>query len=399
MLPFYKKYWRTAFDIGLVILTVYLTMLLFSYLYKLATPIFLSFVIYLIIEPFAKFLYRRGMKKSIASAISVVIFVLLLLSVFFGLGVVLVSQITGLINKLPTDSDTFRTVINNFVIQIQDKVNLLPPDLLAKVNNYLGTIASKASSVAVYFLGGIVGYLQSFTSFIVNFGIGIILAYFLSTEITSWRKFASEKTPRTFKIAFSFLRENVFHGIGIYIKAQLKLITITFGGIFVGLLILNVPNAFTIAVVSALLDLLPLVGVPVLFIPWAIYLLVIGNTTLAIWLLVLLAIVMIIRQIMEPKITGNTLGVSAFTMLSCMIISLSLFGVSGLILSPILLILIKALLDKQYLQSWIRMPREEFDSTDLSTDVPANGSANGPASGSTNGSAAVIGENIHDTSK
>ncbi|MNH38808.1 hypothetical protein D3C79_998920 [compost metagenome] len=100
---------------------------------------------------------------------------------------------------------------------------------------------------------------------------------------------------------------------------------------------------------------------PVLFIPWVIYLFFVGSTSLAIWLLVLLAVVMLIRQIMEPKITGNTLGVSAFTMLACMIISLSLFGVAGLILSPILLILMKALIDQGYLKSWIRLPKEEFD--------------------------------------
>ena len=40
MLSFYRKYWRTAFDIALIILTVWLIMYLFSYLYRIATPIF-----------------------------------------------------------------------------------------------------------------------------------------------------------------------------------------------------------------------------------------------------------------------------------------------------------------------------------------------------------------------
>lgn len=376
LLPFYKKYWRTAFDIGLIILTVYLTMSLFSYLYKIATPIFLSFIIYLMIEPLAKFLNRRGLKKSIAAAISVLVFILLLLSVFFGLGVILIAQISSLIDKLPAYSDAFRGTLNSIIIQLQDKVNLLPPDVLADINKYLGSMAGKASSFGINVLETILSYLQSFSSFVVNFGIGVILAYFLSTEIKSWQKLAKEKTPRTFKTAFNFLRENVFRGLGIYLKSQLKLISITFAGVFVGLVLLDVSNAFTLALISAVLDLLPLVGTPVLFIPWSIYLFIVGNTTLAIWLLVLLGVVMLIRQIMEPKITGNTLGVSAFTMLSCMMISLSLFGVSGLILSPILLILIKALMDQGYLKLWIRMPKEEFD-----------------------GSEAVISQDIHDTTK
>ncbi|OPA80427.1 sporulation integral membrane protein YtvI [Paenibacillus selenitireducens] len=376
MLPFYKKYWKTAFDIGLIILTVYLTMSLFSYLYKIATPIFLSFIIYLIIEPLAKFLHRRGIKKAIASAISVLVFILLLLSVFFGLSVILIAQISSLIDKLPDYSDAFKGTLNTIIIDFQHKANLLPPDVLANINKYLGSMAGKASTIGISVLNTMLSYLQSFSSFLVNFGIGIILAYFLSTEIKSWQILANEKTPRTFKNAFIFLRENVFRGLGIYIKAQFKLISITFVGIFVGLIALNVSNAFTLALISALLDLLPLVGVPVLFIPWVIYLFIVGNTSLAIWLLVVLGIVMLVRQIMEPKITGNTLGVSAFTMLSCMMISLSLFGVAGLVLSPILLILIKALMDQGYIKRWIRMPKEEFD-----------------------GSEAVISQDIHDTTK
>jgi predicted PurR-regulated permease PerM len=75
---------------------------------------------------------------------------------------------------------------------------------------------------------------------------------------------------------------------------------------------------------------------------------------------VLLGLVILVRQILEPKITGDTLGVSSFTMLSAMIISLSIFGVSGLILSPILIILLKALYDQGYLSRWIRLP-EDYD--------------------------------------
>ena len=59
MLTFYKRYWRTAFDIGLIVLTVFLIMWSFSFLYKIATPIFLAFIIYWMIEPLARFLPQK----------------------------------------------------------------------------------------------------------------------------------------------------------------------------------------------------------------------------------------------------------------------------------------------------------------------------------------------------
>lgn len=155
-------------------------------------------------------------------------------------------------------------------------------------------------------------------------------------------------------------------------KAQLKLISITFGIIFISLLLLGVSNAFLIGLLSALFDLLPLLGVPVIFIPWIVYLFIAGNSWLAIWLTVVLGVTLITRQILDPKITGNTLGVSAFTMLSFMILSLSLFGVVGVVLSPILLILVKALYDQGYLNKWIRMPKEEFDASPFPEGPDAN---------------------------
>jgi predicted PurR-regulated permease PerM len=124
--------------------------------------------------------------------------------------------------------------------------------------------------------------------------------------------------------------------------------------------VLNVSNAFALSLLSAAIDLLPLLGISGFFIPWIVYAFIVGDTTFAFYLIALLVVVIITRQILEPKITGESLGVSAFTMLAFMIISLSLFGVMGLIMSPILIILIKALYEQGYLRRWIRLPAGEF---------------------------------------
>jgi sporulation integral membrane protein YtvI len=362
VISFYRKYWRTAFDIALIILTVYLFMLLFSYLYRIATPIFLAVIIFLMIEPLARFLNRRGMRKSLASAISTFLFIIVILGALVGAGIIFTNQILNLVNIIQEYSSN--TVFQDQLVErfavLQDQLqNLLPADLLNNAASYAADFAKTASGFITGFLSGLVGGLTSFSAFIFNFAIGIILAYFLSIEIESWKKLAADKTPSTFKHVYYFLKENVLKGIVSYIKAQLKLISLTFIVIFIALLILNVKNAFSISLLAAFFDILPLLGVSTLFIPWIVYLFIVGNTTLAIWLSAVLLVVILVRQIMEPKITGDSLGVSAFTTLSFMIISLSLFGVAGVILSPILIILLKALYDQGYLQRWIRDPEAE----------------------------------------
>jgi sporulation integral membrane protein YtvI len=358
MIPFWRKYWRTAFDIALLLLTVYVFMLLFSFLYRIATPVFLSFAIYLIIEPLARFLHKRGMKKSIATAISTLLFILVILGALTGAGVLMVSQTINLTAKFGDYTKLLQDQIALRADELQHKYHSLPDDVTASIKTYAGKLAGYVSTLATRFLSSLVGVLTSVSAFVVNFAIGIVLAYFLSVEIETWKKFAAERTPGTFKKVFRFLRENVIKGLVTYLKAQLKLISITFGIVFAGLLVLGVPNVFTLAVISAIFDVLPLLGVPTLFIPWILYLIVVGNTHLAVSLTVLLVVTILVRQFLEPKITGDSLGVSAFTMLSFIIISMSLFGVAGLFLSPVLIITIKALLDQGYLQKWIHWPAD-----------------------------------------
>ncbi|MCL6457674.1 MAG: sporulation integral membrane protein YtvI [Gorillibacterium sp.] len=361
MMSFYKKYYKTVFDLALIVLTVYLFMLLFSYLYKIATPIFLAFIIFAMIEPLAKWLNRRGMKKSLAAALTTLLFVIFIIAVLVGLGAILVTQTSNLIDKLSTYQGTMQQSIQDNSVIWLDRMDTISPEIVEKAKEYSSTLIGLLSGWASAFLLGLLSWLTSFSSFLVSFVIGIILAYFLSIEIEDWKNTAKNKTPRTFKTAFIFLKENVLAGIGGYLKAQLKMISITFIVILIALLILRVNNALTISLLAAVFDLLPLLGVSTVFVPWIIYLFIVGQTSLAIWLTALLAIVLLVRQILEPKITGDTLGVSAFTMLAFMIISLSIFGVAGLIISPILIITLKALHEQGYLKRWIRLPEGEYD--------------------------------------
>ncbi|WP_238654201.1 AI-2E family transporter [Paenibacillus piscarius] len=380
MLPLYKKYWRTFFDIGLVILTVYLVMLAFSKLYQLAAPVFLSFFVFLLIEPLARFLNRKGMAKPFASAISVVLFLVILLGVLFGAGLLITTQVIRLQHNLPQYTYIVQQQFTETTNYLQHKIDALPADMTEKLNGYFTDATNILSKWMVTFFKYMVGVLGSFSSFMANFGIAIILAFFLSMEIKDWRRIAHEKLPKTFKTAYAFLQGNVFKAIGSYLKAQLILISITFVIILAGLLILRTGNVLTIALVCALVDVLPLLGVPAVLIPWIIYLFIVGNTPLAIGLIVLLAVVMVVRQLLEPKITGNSIGVSsAFLMLSFVILSSSLFGIAGLILSPILLILLKELIQQGYLQQWIHLPEEEFVVSPFAASQAST--AGGPVSG------------------
>jgi sporulation integral membrane protein YtvI len=377
MLDFYRKYWRTALDIGIIILTVYLIMWLFSWLYNLAAPILLALVIFVIIEPLARFLHKRGMSKLFATSISVLFYSGIVVALLAGLGVLFVTQTNRLIEMLPSYANVFQFHVSDLLAFLRTEWDALPANVTAEIQEYASSLSQSAANFAQKALTTLLGAIGSFSNFVVNFAMAFILAFFLSLEASQWSRIAREKTPRTFKKAFYFLRDNVLKGIINYIKALFKLMTITFVIILVSLLLLGVDNALAISLLAALLDILPLLGISVLFIPWIIYLFIVGNTWLAVWLTVILVGLLALRQILEPRIMGNSLGVSAFTMLALMVLSTSIFGIAGLILSPILTVLIKALYDQGYLKKWIRMPEGEFE--DQPEELPAD--TNPPVTG------------------
>ncbi|OUM97268.1 MAG: AI-2E family transporter [Paenibacillaceae bacterium ZCTH02-B3] len=374
MIEWYKKYWRTAFDIAVLAFTVWLVMYVFSFLYRIAAPVFLSFLVFLIIEPPARRLHRLGMRKSVASAVSTLMFILVILAVLVGIGYIFAWQIGELQKSLPGIQATVQEKAASLTAVLQERLETLDPALTDKVNEAIAYVTALFSRLAATFLNWFVSLFSSLSTFIVQFVIAIVLAYFLSVEIDSWKKIASERSPKSLQRAFAFLREHVFRGIAAYLKAQATLIGITFAIILAVLSALGIPNALAIAVIAGILDVLPLLGIGTLFVPWIGYLFLTGETSLALWLTGLFVVVSGVRQILEPRITGQKIGVSAFTMLSFMIISLSLFGVVGLVLAPVLVILLKACYEHGYLHRWIRFPKEDFA---VSPFQPTDASASG----------------------
>lgn len=360
LILFYKKYWRTAMDIAFIALTIYLLMVSFRFVYEIAAPILLAFVLFWITEPFSQFLHRRKIKKTIAAALSMATFLFLLFSLLVGAGAMVTVQMIGLQKTIDNNAIVIQRQVFSLFEYAQKKIEALPPDTSTQLDNAVRTMTTYATKVVRTVLGSIVTVITSLSTFVINFIIAVILAYFLSIEIPYWRKFAQQNTPRTFRHAYDFLRDHVIKGIASYIRTQFLLLSCTFFVILITLLFLRVDNALSIAMLAAFFDLLPLLGVSTIFVPWILYCFFSGNIALGVGLTVLLLVVLLFRQVMEPRLTAQSIGVSAFTVLAGMIVSLSLFGIAGLILAPVLIILLKALSDEGYLRRWIRLPAEEF---------------------------------------
>ena len=132
-----------------------------------------------------------------------------------------------------------------------------------------------------------------------------------------------------------------------YLRSYGILMLMTFVLVFIGLLILRAEYAILLAALIALLDVLPVIGVGTVLVPWSVISFLMGSTARGIGLLVLLAMHEIMRQIAEPRILGKSLGVHPMITLILLYVGYSLFGLWGLIFVPALGILIGALFNKE----------------------------------------------------
>ena len=100
-----------------------------------------------------------------------------------------------------------------------------------------------------------------------------------------------------------------------------------------------------IALLGAALDILPVLGVGTLLVPWAILALVTGSAGRGVGLLILYALMSIVRQIAEPHLVGKSLGLHPLLMLIAFYVGLKLFGFAGIFLGPVLAVLIKVVFE------------------------------------------------------
>ncbi len=148
------------------------------------------------------------------------------------------------------------------------------------------------------------------------------------------------------------VKANLFSTLGKWCKAQLILLTITCGELFIGFLLLRQNYALLLAVLIGLIDALPVFGTGTVLIPWALLCLLSGNIPRGIALAALYAVITLVRSITEPHVMAAQVGLPPLMALLAMYVGFCTFGVAGMILFPMALLFIKQLHDSGYLRLW-----------------------------------------------
>lgn len=331
-----KKQKRAIILVG-VTGAVYLT---FQYLLPLVTPFLVAYLIAMGIRPVAKWAKERlrlpeGMT---AGLILLLCFGLILLCVYF-CGCKFTEEAGKLLEHIPEYLQDFNRwmtgVLHNlerlFHIKRGVLVNLgseMLRDLVDEVR--LKLMPYLMDNTAVLFKGLVqVGAITVIT----------VVAIILSVqEMDNLRR---KKAQSVFRMEFALLTDRLINTGAAYCKTQLTIMAITTALCIVGMMLIKNPYYILAGVGIGLLDALPIFGTGTILLPWALICATQGKWTQAAVLAGLYAVCSIIREMLEPRLMGSRVGISAWETLIAMYVGLQLFGVLGFILGPIGLLIIE----------------------------------------------------------
>jgi sporulation integral membrane protein YtvI len=204
--------------------------------------------------------------------------------------------------------------------------------------NSSGTVVSGLSSKVLGYLSTTVISLPGIILFIV---FSIISSVFFAVDYGKITEYVAGMLPEKTRGRVTKLRAMAADIGGKYVKSYAILLTVTFVELSAGLLIMGIDNAIALGALIAFIDLLPVLGTGAVLIPWCLVLVIMGNYGLAIGMAVLYVVIIVVRNILEPRIVGRQIGVHPLAMLASMYVGLKIFGFVGIFVLPIVLLAVK----------------------------------------------------------
>lgn len=375
---------RRAFLINLAFLAAVLGLVyvFFKYLFWPVAPFLLSFFFAVLLQRPMRWLDKKTKRKCHAlwaillvllSILIVLVPIILLLSRFIAEIANFVSYLTASLSDFPEFMKTLQTELLKTIAFLPDSLyNKASESIIETTNNLsedfnlskLGVNMSTVSSTISSGVTGIYSVAKNVPSVMLSIVIGIIAWILFTKDYDKIVRFLQLQLPEGKKNLLVEIKQVFYKTILKMVKAYGIIMLITFCELSLGFTILRMMGAlsgayiYLIALAITIFDILPVAGSGGILVPWALVDLIIGNYKLGIGLLIIYAAITVIRQYIEPKIVGDSLGVNPIITLAGLYFGLKLFGFIGMFIVPITVMTLKAFNDTGRISLW-KIPAEK----------------------------------------
>lgn len=385
-----EKRRRALINVAYIAMVVTLGLLIVRYAMGVCLPFVFAFVVAALLQRPKNFLVKKTfLKDSVASGLCVLFAILILIALVVLIGVRVASEIKGFIDYLLIQLQDFESVVDNVEAWLLN-VFASFPEFLRKtlsentseifsqlrkmaageqaeaVNDIAGQITSNFSFSWISTpLSGVISTAKQLPSVFIAIVISIIACCFMTSEYPKIVEFIKYQFPENRRKDLSKAKSLLKSSLGKMGKAYLLIVCVTFAEMSIGLTVLRLAGIFEsnyiviIAAITAIVDIIPVLGTGTVIIPWAVYSLIMGDIAMAIGLFVIYAVITVVRQVIEPKLVAGQLGLSPIITIAALYFGLKIFGVLGMFIMPVLVIMLKLLNDEGIIKIWKSPSREK----------------------------------------
>lgn len=339
-------YKKIAIDLLFTIAIVLLLIFVAPKLIAFFLPFVIGYVIALIANPVVKFLEKRlKIVRRHGSAIVIIVVLALIIGALYLIISMLVRESISFITDLPNLYESLNLQIKEVQNNLQVVYKAFPVGLQRfidslgnNIGTYVNTFVQKMELPSISDAGLLV---KNAAEFLFMMIITIMSAYFFIAERERMSLQLKKIIPESWGDKIRMIAENFKLAFGGYFKAQIKIMFIITFILFLGFEIMNVGYSILLALGIAFLDFLPFFGTGAVLWPWAVVELITGNYVRAVVLLIIYFICQVVRQVLQPKLVGDSIGVSPMQTLIFMYVGYKIKGLLGIILGiPIGMIIV-----------------------------------------------------------
>ena len=335
--------------IVLVLIVVYLLFKLGIFLFPFTLALFFS----IMTQPFSKFLEKKlKFSQKIATIVSIVLF----LVIFLGFISLSALRLSGEIYKLSINLNKYSKEAQNLWNTAIDKVYSLlgyfPEGFDEQVKNSINGFIRMGTSKLGSFINSLINFITSIPTIILYICITILSTFFISLDKNKIMAFLEQQFPKSWIKKVYNIKREMFNVLGSYIRAQIILMTICFFELLISFNILsflkfNLQYPLIFSIVICIIDALPILGAGAVLLPWSLISFVTGDINLGLALLVIYFLVLSVRQMLEPKLISQNLGVHPLVTLISMYSGFKFFGVIGFLIGPVVMIILKNVFSRE----------------------------------------------------
>ena len=266
----------------------------------------------------------------------IVLVLVTVVGVIYVIGYFLIRELVDLIANLPE----LMTEAQNLLNELSDKLYGVYEKLPEGIQNGIGSVGNSLESwldkaIADFEMPSISAagtYVGSFIEGILIGIITILAAYFFIADRDKLVEGLKKIVPNSFQEYYSLVMNNIKSAIGGYFKAQFKIMLIIIVILFIGFEALGVNYSFLLALLTAFLDLLPVFGTGTIIGPWVVVDIITGKYIEAIVLTVLYLVCQFTKQLLQPKMVGDSIGLNPLLTLFFMFVGYRFGGILGMII-------------------------------------------------------------------